>query len=297
MRSEPKRSKGAISTGNAARFSICLNEPERGTTQKPGYSPGPFSNMSEIKNPVGEKDWWAPVWKGLAMDSKAAHLQKMGNALWLFLYLLLNANRATGVLMRRIKTISQDMGLPRSTTCRWLKILREGGYIVTRSSGHSLTIGISKWRPVGEVSGLRFPKSQLRDPGSPKDENSKRPSEVGIMAPVSEESPQAFTPKKNTIKKNILKRRFDDIDFKNFDLSTCKTREELLAYDLAQSLDDFPGLPLYLSYSRKYPEYLLRETLSKVKDIPGSQIKTSRGALFNFLIQKHAQESTDGPRH
>ncbi|MBI4766601.1 MAG: helix-turn-helix domain-containing protein [Deltaproteobacteria bacterium] len=79
--------------------------------------------------------------------------------------------------------------------------------------------------------------------------------------------------------------KLKSMTFKGFEP---KTKEELLALDLAQGLNDFPGLPLYLSLAKKYPEALLRMTLSEVKGIPAKNIKKSRGALFNYLIQKHA---------
>jgi DNA-binding transcriptional regulator YhcF (GntR family) len=70
-----------------------------------------------------------------------------------------------------------------------------------------------------------------------------------------------------------------------------KTREELLALDLAQGLDDLPAFPLYLSCARKYPEAFLRKTLSEARSIPAKQIKKSRGAFFNYLIQKNASKT------
>jgi len=70
-----------------------------------------------------------------------------------------------------------------------------------------------------------------------------------------------------------------------------KTKQELLALDLAEALDDRKSLPVYLSYARKYPEHLLRRILGNVKEIPISKIRKSRAALFNFLIKKHAQGS------
>jgi len=71
-----------------------------------------------------------------------------------------------------------------------------------------------------------------------------------------------------------------------------KTREELLALDLAQGLGDLSGFPLYLSYARKYPESALRKALSEARSIPAQKIKKSRGAFFNYLIQKHAQKTS-----
>jgi len=45
-------------------------------------------NFIEMEN---QKQWWAPVYKGLIMDQKGGHYQRMKNAIWLFLYLLVNA--------------------------------------------------------------------------------------------------------------------------------------------------------------------------------------------------------------
>ncbi len=79
------------------------------------------------------KQWWAPVWLGLVADCQAKHYRKMKSAVWLYLYLVLHANRATGVLLRKINTICSDTGLPRDTIIRWLALLRREG----RASAHS----------------------------------------------------------------------------------------------------------------------------------------------------------------
>ena len=92
-----------------------------------------------------QKQWWAPVWKGLVMDPEAKHYHTMKNAVWLYLYLLLNANRRTGLLKRKIETVGRDMGVTRDTTLRWFKALREGGYIETSNTGRSLTIQVTRW--------------------------------------------------------------------------------------------------------------------------------------------------------
>ena len=65
-----------------------------------------------------------------------------------------------------------------------------------------------------------------------------------------------------------------------------ETKEELLALDLAQGLNDLQGLQFYLSYARRYPESFLRKILAEVRQIPAIKIKKSRGALFNHLVQK-----------
>jgi DNA-binding transcriptional MocR family regulator len=106
-------------------------------------------------------------------------------------------------------------------------------------------------------------------------------------------------PNKNN-RTRITKQNIDNKDFRKFDSPVFKgfkpqTREEVLALDLAQGLDDPKGLPLYLSLSRKLPESLLRQKFSEVRAIPTKQIKKSRGALFNFLIQRHAKYPSHHP--
>ncbi|MFQ6031846.1 MAG: helix-turn-helix domain-containing protein [Candidatus Zixiibacteriota bacterium] len=75
-----------------------------------------------------------------------------------------------------------------------------------------------------------------------------------------------------------------------------KTRQELLALDLADALNDHKGLALYLSYARKYPESLLRKVLGEVKEIPVEKIKKSRAALFNYLIKQYAKKASNNHR-
>jgi hypothetical protein len=68
-------------------------------------------------------------------------------------------------------------------------------------------------------------------------------------------------------------------------------KEELLAIDLAEGLDDRINLGFYLSICRKYPEELLRKIYSQVKEIPLKKIRKSRGALFNYLLQNYDKKS------
>src|SRR5262245_23673763 len=113
-----------------------------------------------MENQPTQKQWWAPVWKGLVMDAQGKHYRKMKNALWLYLYLLLNANRKTGLLMRKIKTLSNDMGVSRDTALRWLNVLRKGGYIETVNTGRSLTIQVTRWKALAGVGKTQPQKSE-----------------------------------------------------------------------------------------------------------------------------------------
>lgn len=72
-----------------------------GATGRPGTG-SEVRASSETDRP---KQWWAPVWTGLVMDAEGKHYQRMKNALWLYLYFLLTANRKTGWLVRKTGTI------------------------------------------------------------------------------------------------------------------------------------------------------------------------------------------------
>ena len=70
-------------------------------------------------------------------------------------------------------------------------------------------------------------------------------------------------------------------------------KEEILAGDLADGLDDKLNFAFYLSVARKYPEDFLRKIFSHVRGIPSNKIKKSRGALFNYLVQKYENRGKD----
>jgi len=74
------------------------------------------------------------------------------------------------------------------------------------------------------------------------------------------------------------------------------TREELLALDIARELNDLKSFPVYLSYTKKYPESLLRKLLGEAKEIPIKKIKKGRAALFNYLIKKYASKTSKNHR-
>jgi len=70
-----------------------------------------------------------------------------------------------------------------------------------------------------------------------------------------------------------------------------KTREELLAKDLAICLGDSDGFAFYLAKAKAYPEGLLRALMSEVQHLPDQKIQKCRGALFNYLLQHHAEKN------
>lgn len=65
-------------------------------------------------------------------------------------------------------------------------------------------------------------------------------------------------------------------------------KEELLAHEIADMLNDRENLKTYLQYAQKYPEEFLRKIVAEVKLTPLHKIKKSRCALFTFLIRFYA---------
>lgn len=101
-------------------------------------------------SPNGTRRWWGPVWRGLPVEPTAKHYRGMGKAVWLYLYLIIHANRKTGVLFRLTQVIAVDMGLSVRTIRYWLARLSKAGYVQAEGNGRGLTISILKWKPLGK---------------------------------------------------------------------------------------------------------------------------------------------------
>jgi hypothetical protein len=65
------------------------------------------------------------------------------------------------------------------------------------------------------------------------------------------------------------------------------TKQEKLAREIADALNDIEALPLYTAFAEKYTEEHLRKILQRVLSIPQQQIRKTRGALFTYLINQN----------
>jgi hypothetical protein len=63
--------------------------------------------------------------------------------------------------------------------------------------------------------------------------------------------------------------------------------EERLAFQVADGLGDVKNLRLYKSYCRRYPTEIILTAYVRAREVSPDKIKKSRGALFNFLVQKY----------
>lgn len=66
--------------------------------------------------------------------------------------------------------------------------------------------------------------------------------------------------------------------------------EEVLAKELSIGLGDMINLKYYQSITKKYSECMLRSIYDRVRIIPENKIRKSKGALFNYLLQKHGKD-------
>src|SRR5205809_822147 len=81
------------------------------------------------------QSWWAPIWRGLIVEPTGKHYRAMRSSVWLYLYFVIHADRATGTLFRKINTISHEMGVKPTTIRRWLAVLVKQGYITRSTTG------------------------------------------------------------------------------------------------------------------------------------------------------------------
>jgi len=79
-----------------------------------------------------------------------------------------------------------------------------------------------------------------------------------------------------------------------------KTQQEELALEIARGLGEEEFLPIYRSFASRFSEELLRTVYEETLRIPAEKIRKSRGAIFNYLLKKHArknQSNTKNPGH
>jgi len=65
------------------------------------------------------------------------------------------------------------------------------------------------------------------------------------------------------------------------------SKEEKLAREIADALDDNDSISVHIGFAEKYSEGFLRKTLQKVLSLPENQIRKTRGALFTYLVQQN----------
>lgn len=148
-----KSSNKQIALSRSERNSVIKSDVRADKIQLKKDSPE-FSKFisNRTKPDAPQKNWWIHIWSGLVLEKQAKHYKAIRQAIWLYLYFLIVANRQTGRLYRRLSTVASETGFHPRSIARWLKHLRETGYIETYSTGRFLHIAIAKWKPLGKRS-------------------------------------------------------------------------------------------------------------------------------------------------
>ena len=74
------------------------------------------------------------------------------------------------------------------------------------------------------------------------------------------------------------------------------SEEERLAFQVADGLGDVKNLRLYESYCKRYPTEIILTAYVRAREVSPDKIKKSRGALFNFLVQKYGGKNKNQPK-
>ncbi|MEM2991373.1 MAG: helix-turn-helix domain-containing protein [Halobacteria archaeon] len=215
-----------------------------------------------------DSDWY---WIHKAViQGYAQRVGAVGIVVYSFLASLADSNQSC---FPSQKYIAQSLGYSRSYINETLKLLERNGLIRIEKRGryHCIYHLLKVRCQPGRTRVSTIPNSDVNYTDTNNNKLTRNINDIPAYAGIMEG--------KNLLSKN---------SFKGF---RPKSREELLALDLADALSDRKNLPLYLSYARRYPEPLLRRILSEVKEVPFEKIKRSRAALFSYLLKKYAKET------
>jgi DNA-binding MarR family transcriptional regulator len=229
-----------------------------------------MENTKETKIRSLNKDGW--YWSNKRIISEyGRRIRPSGLAVYDILCYF--ANSKTQTCYPTKKAIADLLGISRKTVSREIKLLTEIG-LVKRE--------ISKGR---RIYSLLEPRGTYGTPGGDKRDTTGGTS--GIT------NKNYITRIINNFVNDDMKNSFTERSSGDFKPDT---REKLLAIDLAQGLRDVKSIDLYFHYAQTISESLLRKTLSEVKDVPDKQIRKSRAALFNHIIQNYVKENASHHR-
>jgi DNA-binding transcriptional ArsR family regulator len=226
---------------------------------------------------------WTPLRRGLVVDPNGKHIRQLRQAVWLLEYCYLHANWETGILIRKVSRIAQDMGMSPRTIRAWMRRLVAKGYVTIRRTGRASIIHIHRWQPLRRSSAGQYGKTLPLSAAG----NGQHPSSRGRIG----QQRRGGIGQVPSLNKSLLTRYL----FREGDRSPPHdddARIGLLANDLAIGLDDPESFDKYRVLAHRYPEPFLRELLSRARSVPSREIRQSRKALFWTLLTRYADPST-----
>ena len=230
-----------------------------------GLSPNPPMSVTARKLPTGE--WY---WINRAVIQDAARIGIMGIAVYNVLASMANRNQEC---FPSQKHIADCLGRSRATVNRALKVLVEQGFVATAKRGPYRCCTYRLLEPRCNACETEMSHRRNRDV-HPVDTNKNQLTRINndIFVCVKKEELQGAIEGKVGL-----------------------TREELLARDLAGALAEPYNLAWYRSLARRYPESLLRQTLSEVRAFPESAIRKNHPALFTHALKKLIERTPYDP--
>lgn len=67
------------------------------------------------------------------------------------------------------------------------------------------------------------------------------------------------------------------------------TEDEILAREIAETLDDWKHERLLLRFCKEYTHESLRDIMNTIRNVPDEKITNSRGAYFTHLVKQNAK--------
>ena len=69
-----------------------------------------------------------------------------------------------------------------------------------------------------------------------------------------------------------------------------KTKQDRLAWTIAQGLGEEDYVAIFPSLVLHYPEQVIQRAYEEALAIPVEKVRKSRGAIFNYLVKKYARQ-------
>ena len=168
------------------------------------------------------------------------------------------------------KYIGVKLGYSRATINKTLKVLKDQGLIeVKRRNRYHLSYRLID--PRCQIQETEMSMGRNQDVIS-RNTNNNQP--ISINNYIDEH-----------------KKRLISNEHQNIRRELARTREELVAADIASGLKDSKNMLRFINLAKKYPESVLRRALSEIREVPDHKIKKSRTALYNYLIKEYATRS------
>ena len=202
---------------------------------------------------TGQREW-IPARLGRAVLDVPDRAHAVGDAIWLYLYLLLEADHQ-GRLCRKSERIAADLGVEETEVGVWLKRLVDVGLVTVLSPSPFLVTRLAMWS--GNKAGAAANQAVGSKPGGAGEED----------VPVSSSSAAAAS---NNNGEDGGRGEGEEL-----------LREVLAALDEADP-DEFRDL------IARFPSETVRGALRRVQATPPGQIRKSKTAMFRYLLGKRS---------